>query len=413
MVDDTPGYIDLDYRAACGGMYTTFEQLEASKGSIADHCVEQYLLDVQVAVFNTALTKYKDLIDDGYDNKFKTYAKYVRDSVPDQLNAFMASENMHKYFRCKITKVAQVCCGDPDCKSAWVCGAGPSDVLHCSKDEATCSKGNYEVLDCPSGSDGDKLGSWPTTFELHDPKGFYAAIAEEYGIEESWIKLSEKDVGKKGSNGCAFANTCEDEKVLWSNYPMADYDKIEVFNPKKLIGDSYPNAVAMRDDFELQQQVGQFDEETRDFDLVDATSIPVFSAQEGIASMGKIVEQANEIEEAQRKEFILMFLGGLLAFIPFAGSALGAAGITAARAIGRLIGTTGELALTVYDIVDNPENAFLAIFGFLAGGARSREDYRGAADSKRAIKKEDFDSLGPIKVNLDRVSAIRGNSCKR
>jgi hypothetical protein len=47
-------------------------------------------------------------------------------------------------------------------------------------------------------------------------------------------------------------------------------------------------------------------------DLVDATSLPAFSAEEAIASMKKIVDTADDIIKAEREEFILGFLAGFL-----------------------------------------------------------------------------------------------------
>lgn len=49
---------------------------------------------------------------------------------------------------------------------------------------------------------------------------------------------------------------------------------------------------------------------------------------------------------------------GVLFFIPFVGQAAGAAGLTAVRSLIRLVGGAGEVALGVYSIVQDPENAF-------------------------------------------------------
>lgn len=97
--DDDEIYIDTNYWPDCTGNYTTLQQLEDRKDSIPAHCMEQYILDVQVAVFDASLSKYKDLIDKGYDKKFQIYEKYAKAQVPDQLDNFMASDKVDKYYK--------------------------------------------------------------------------------------------------------------------------------------------------------------------------------------------------------------------------------------------------------------------------------------------------------------------------
>ncbi len=55
-----------------------------------DDCVEQYLVDVKVAVLEAALRNYKDLVDDGYARKFKIHERYVRTQIPDKIMAWTA-----------------------------------------------------------------------------------------------------------------------------------------------------------------------------------------------------------------------------------------------------------------------------------------------------------------------------------
>ncbi|KAL2131639.1 hypothetical protein VTI74DRAFT_4793 [Chaetomium olivicolor] len=42
-----------------------------------------YLVDIQVTLFEISLNKYKDLINNGYNNKFQVYKKYVKEEIPD------------------------------------------------------------------------------------------------------------------------------------------------------------------------------------------------------------------------------------------------------------------------------------------------------------------------------------------
>jgi hypothetical protein len=147
-------------------------------------------------------------------------------------------------------------------------------------------------------------------------------------------------------------------------------------------------------------------------DIVDATSLPSFSAVEAVESMEKIVAQADDIKKKEREEMILNFIMGLLFFIPVAGEAAGAAGLTAARSLLRLIGAAGDAGMLVHDLVKNPENAFMTVFSYLAGAGVGRGGFKNAANARRGMSSKEFDSLGNVKTRLNTITSIRGNTCK-
>jgi hypothetical protein len=147
-------------------------------------------------------------------------------------------------------------------------------------------------------------------------------------------------------------------------------------------------------------------------DLVDAASLPTYSAVEAVEAMEKIAEKADDLKKQEREEMILNFIMGILFFLPVAGSAAGAAGLTAVRSMLRLIGTIGEAGMLVHDIVENPENAFMTVFSFLAGAGVGRTGFRNAANARRGMSSKEYESLGNVKLRLDKLTSIRGASCK-
>jgi hypothetical protein len=147
-------------------------------------------------------------------------------------------------------------------------------------------------------------------------------------------------------------------------------------------------------------------------DLVDATSLPSYSAVEAVESMKKIIEKADDIKKKEREEMILSFVTGFLFLIPVAGEAAGAAGLTAARSLLRLIGSVGEAGMLIHDVVKNPENAFISVFTYLAGAGVGRVGFKNAAGSRRGMSSKEYESLGNVKLRLDKATSIRGNSCK-
>ncbi|KAF2119736.1 hypothetical protein BDV96DRAFT_642744 [Lophiotrema nucula] len=407
---DGEAYINENYWSPCTGSYTTLQQLEDHKSSIPSHCVEQYLVDVQVAVLGAALKRYKDLVDNGYDKRFEVYEKNVKNQIPDQINNFMASDKVDKFFKCKETKKV-VCCRTcrfdncmhdcvkgNDCKDGW----GTIDMDKCPRFEFESRAFSEDHI--PN-----------ATFTLTDGEGFYKDLSDTWAIDEDWIRYDKRHM--RTNNGCQY----EKEKVLeciaqhdnfFYNYPLPNDDKIEIYNPKKLIGDSYPRAEEMLERFKIMDLMGDWDEQTMLSDLVDATSLPAFSTQEAIASMGKIVEKANDIEKKEREELILDFITGLLFFIPLFGEAAGAASLTTARTLLHLIGAVGDTALTIYDVVKNPENAFMAVFTYLAGAGVGRAGFKDAANSRRGISQKDYDGLGNVKTSLDKIDSIRSIMCQ-
>ncbi|KAJ3573081.1 hypothetical protein NPX13_g4829 [Xylaria arbuscula] len=404
-------FIDENYWPSCPELEDTLEELQNNKGALLPHCVEKYLIDAQVAVMTEALEKYQDLIEHGYDAKFKIYEDYVKEQIPDQLNNFMASDKVDKYFTCSETKDIRCC---KDCSYA-TCLEG------CTKgNDCVAGRGSAETDTCPKFEFTLDLLDPKTvpnaTFTLNDADGFFKDLEDTWGIDKSWIKFGDRFV--KGSNGCQYAGDdvkeCIKENSDWFwNFPLVDNDKVEIFNPKDLIGASYPKAEDLRNRIMTLGEVAEFDELILARDTVDASSLPAFSMEEAVNSMDKIVEQAKEIEKREREEFILNFLTGLLFFIPFVGEAAGAAGLVSTRALLRLIGAAGDAGLAVYDVVQNPDNAFTAVFSYLLGAGLGRAGFKRAAGSRRGLTMDDYKSLGNIKGRLDMVGDIRGAAvCK-
>ncbi|KAF1972056.1 glycoside hydrolase [Bimuria novae-zelandiae CBS 107.79] len=372
--------VDLQQWWDCASSYISFEQLEEDADWTRPHCMEEYILQVELVVYKNALEKYKELIDDGYDGKFKTYERYVKEQIPLQVNNFMVSDKVDKYFTCKNYKCMACCdgckygCGVPgkDCFRGSDCVAG-----YQSLDMDACPR--YEFR--PPVISGDYIPN--ATFTLKDKDGFFKDLADTWGIAQEWIDFGNRLI-RVNPNVCIGAGSdvqdcmLKNNNYLW-NYPIPD-DNIEIYNPKDVLGASYSNATDMRDRIDVMYQMGNYDGQMDLRDLVDASSLPSFSLEEAIESMAKIVEQANEIEKKERDMI-------------------------------RLIGGVGDAALTVYDIVQSPENAFMAVFMYLAGAGVGRSGFRNAANSRRSISKEDLDSLGNVKVRLDKIESLRVRSC--
>lgn len=79
--------------------------------------------------------------------------------------------------------------------------------------------------------------------------------------------------------------------------------------------------------------------------------------QDAAEQIEKIKRIGKEVKEAKKKELILNIISIVLVAIPFVGEATAALGGAVAIARAALvIGEVGNVALSVYEIVDNPES---------------------------------------------------------
>jgi hypothetical protein len=407
--DNDGSYKEKDYKP-CTGSYSTFKQLEDARKKIPGHCLNKYLLDVEISVMDKALRKYKELVDGGYDKKFKTYAGYIEAQVPDQIDKF-AADNGNKYFQCEEERERQCC---DDCT-----------YIFCREDcddDKSCNGGfSTKKIDCPTNLRDEDTGLGAdipnATWVAKDKDGFYKGIFDKYGVEKDWIKFGRMKV--RTPNGCQYAeekiNECIEEN---SNY-FYDYPQkgtVKVFDPKDLIGEGYDESK------DLLKRLKEFQSDGFDeidmwidgiswFDMADAAIMPALTMEQAVASMDEVIDSAKEIEKAEREEFILNFISGLLFWIPVIGGAIGGAALAPIRAMLSLIGTAGEAGLLVYDIVKDPDNAFMAIFAALSGAALGRGGFKEAAKARRDMTSGDIKNLGPVKDKLDTVDSLRRTTC--
>lgn len=295
------------------------------------------------------MDKYKQLINSGYDKKFKIYKDYVIEQITSHINAYMATDKVDKYFKCKRTyteagRCPKNCtrCYAPGCNNTPGCTNGVHTVAMDKCPKYANTPDFFNAKDIPI-----------ATFTLMDREGFFIDIAKEYGIDESWIVFDKRHMGT--INGCQYGDgnkeSLERCSTYFYNFPVsADSSKIDMFKPKDLIGGSFTQATDMLQRFDIMQGIAEWDELLNWDDLVDAMSVPAFLAEEAIENMEKVIETAKKVEELERKQFILDFLGGLLFWIPFVGEIIG----PELRLVGmmlRMVGRVGDAAMGMYDLV--------------------------------------------------------------
>ncbi|KAK2024007.1 family 18 glycosyl hydrolase [Colletotrichum zoysiae] len=395
--------------SACTASFSTLKQLEERNTSIPSHCLEQYIVDVQTAVFDESLKKYNNLIKDGYDNKFSIWEGYIKEQIPGQIKKFMATDKVDKYFKCGETKTV-TCCNT--CQNAW-CGTKCERFDGCKNGKQTVPRDKCPKVEAdPTGFGGDQPN---TTFTLTDRSGFLKDIYETWGIAEEWLTFDGKR-RMSTPNGCQYAGKDVNEciamnSIFFYNFPDMDVNKTKMYNPKDVIVKALPDAGGLLDRYRGMKTFAEFDDDIEMSDLTDSGSLPAFAMEQAVGEMDKIVKEANEIEKKRREELILNMIMGVLFFIPFLGPTGGSAIAVGMRTLLQLIEVGAEVGLAVYGIVNDPKNAFMTVFTTLLGVGFSRSGFRSAANSRRGMTTTEYNNLGSIKPNLDTIGSIRGGMC--
>lgn len=371
----------------CGGSYNTLDDISNDSGKIPPRCIPRYILAVLKKMLADSLTEYNKLMGEGYDGKFTIYADLVAQMAPGELRQFLL-DNGDTYFTCSITEEISCCRG-----CYYEHGDNSKDCQHCTLkqcEEITSPWGvptswENKTEPCPPdyskrglNDDGQQTITW--TFKDGQKAAFYDAVLEKTGIEEADITIAPRTAAPiyKPDTACIRggfkAEYCYRQN-WWIYEPrvVRGYDRDDVSNPKTVISDALSKLQDIQEDLagiliamELEEWMSSED------DVVDALSLPVLMVEQAVASMKEVIETADEIQEQERKSFILNFLSAILFLLPIAGGAVA----TISASVGRIIllmGEAGNLAMGIHDIVENPKMAPFAIFGLIIGAQGLRD----------------------------------------
>ncbi|KAL2831314.1 hypothetical protein BJY01DRAFT_240141 [Aspergillus pseudoustus] len=407
----------------CSGSYADLESIEKDFGSIDELCIGPYILQALQKNFTSSIAAYDDLMEDGYDGKFKTYAKAVVSASSKVVENFMY-ENGEKYFSCIVTETIKCCkkckkdsqhpevdcryCEEYDCEPEGNCD---NPEVHCETPEY-----RYRNMTQPCPPDYSLRGQYLTIdarytqsvyWTLEHPDTFWADLYTETGVAQEDIKWknvrhfpcypTEKHCGDK----------------YWDyNFPVPSaYEVEDVINPKDVVSKAYDKLKALKpqlDDVVDRVKNDRFYGDINE--LIDAISMPVLMVSDAIENMQSIVDVAEEIEEAKAKAILFAFLGAIFFFVPVLGEVMGT--ISSLASIGRivaLLGAAGNVVVDVYTILDDPENAPLAIFSLILTPLALLDTVKvgQAARARRAMPAGDVAKLGDrLTTRLNIISKL-------
>jgi chitinase len=380
--DDTEDDSEFDDESGDEDLYCSADQNPGSLDGLADKadsldtgCVNLYALDILYSELLDSLSLFQTNSQD-YDDKYGWYVKWTKEQIQPRLDDFMKLGDGKglQYFDCYWaytghTEKKDSCVGMPH---IW-----------------------------------DESAGWSIRFDLIDKQGFFDELAADTGIDESWVVFDEYDLPytcMDDSDVRPGASHVPCRKIFRKelNYPKkASDDDINVGNPKALIEASMDNITALRTSLlGSYASVGMsFYEDGPDnasaIDAVVGYAMPILQLNQAISSMKDIKDIGEKAKEEAKKQLIFEILSIVFMVIPFVGEALGPL-IGSAASLSRialLIGEAGNGALTVADIIEDPESAPFAIMGLIAGagvggGKLSKGDALGEASKARKLLKD-------------------------
>jgi GH18 family chitinase len=332
---------------------------DVANGNYPIACGAFYALDVLSSELDAANSEFDDA-NNGYDALFGYYVKYMKKVIPPVINNFMGtSGGGRQYFDCASPQLNGNATG------------GCEDAVKALENENI-----YQLH-----------------YMLRDKTGFFNDLLSNHGVQPDWIKFGEI----VQSNSCSYPNKndCEPMRKHTYGYPQ-EADGIDIPNPKDLVLKAGPNMSTMKDTINamwLDVMLAQWDGPLED--VVPAMGLPVSLVKQAISNMRDVKKIGETEKEEEQKNLILNILGAIFALVPFIGEAGAVAGGLAQ--LGRvisIIGEVGNAALSIYDVVDNPSSAPMALFGILMGG------------SSFARTEEEFAKMGRLAKQIDSTGAM-------
>ncbi|KXJ87798.1 hypothetical protein Micbo1qcDRAFT_151809 [Microdochium bolleyi] len=344
-----------------------------NSGTIPHSCRAIYMLGALVKDLDTAIAAYKNT-DNNYDKKFGYYAEYIEDLVNPQLANWMNNWGTdqetkkglgNKYFDCKYKR-------DNKDKYRY---EGPCPVPKSIMEDGT--------WDDPE----DGYESWIIEYKLRDKEGFEKALSADLGMMPDWIKWQDWDSYPECEG--APDDCTEVHQWLKGDFPRKA-DKIEVTDPKDIWEKALPEMQRLRDKFTsamLSVGLGLYDVKSDPVDAAVALAMPVSMLTQAAQSMADIKEFGSKIEARKKKELILLIVSIVLMVVPFlAEVGFSVAGLAAMARFAFIGGEIANGALSIAEIIDNPESAPFAVMGMLLGAAgrgKSQEEVFGTAAKAR------------------------------
>jgi hypothetical protein len=185
-------------------------------------------------------------------------------------------------------------------------------------------------------------------------------------------------------------------------------------NPKDTVSKRLPNITAFHENLDFTAGLANYSLYSGDTsDVVDGASTLVFMVSSAVTSMSRVEDIGENYEEQKIINAILWFVTGVLFLIPGLEEGAEALELGTLAASLRLIGTAGDVGVSVYDVVNIKENGPATVLGILLAGAgalsmmKAPSGFANAAKARRAISATHIDALGTeVKGGMAQVEKL-------
>jgi GH18 family chitinase len=370
--DSDGSRLDAIYPTNCTQSFDNMDDLEAATG-LDDFCVNIYLMQALSGNLTASLKKYQEILDDEYDKKFGWYEEAVRESAPLNLQSFLKA-NDTKYFDCIQN-------GDAD-------GYTNHTDKGCVHDR--------------------ELGLIVDVYwSVHDKEQFETDLTATTGISPEWLRWDmDPESYHDSSTGDHGTTTNYGKPWLKTDYTID--------NPKDMISKRLPNITAFHESLDFTAGLANYSLYSGDTsDVVDGASTVVFMVSSAVTSMSRVEDIGENYEEQKIINAILWFVTAVLFLIPGLEEGAEALELGTLAASLRMIGTAGDVGMSVYDVVNIKENGPAAVLGILLAGAgalsmiKAPAGFANAAKARRAISATHIDALGTeVKGGMAQVEKL-------
>ncbi|KAL4879465.1 hypothetical protein BJY04DRAFT_220061 [Aspergillus karnatakaensis] len=363
--------------------YNTLEEVRRDLENIPARCRNVYISEVLQKMLDAALVKYHD-VNNGYDDKFNTYARYMKKAAPKSLDTFMH----------------------------WITGPG-QEYFDCDLVDRFGNSNPYDGR-CPIPYPRDELetGFYELEYTLRDEGGFYTELLNETGLDEDAIEFGDKTHETPCDIG--WNRPCHPYEVDITNCPLVRKD-FEPPNPKDIVETALDDVAELESEListSLEMAIGSW--EGDDDDVIQVLSMPIFMIIQAVEAMAEAKEIGEELEEEEQERLILGIISAVLFFLPFGGVAAAAVNMGRLARIISMASLAGEAGLAMVDIINDPLMAPLVILDMLSKrNLRTPNDYRDAANSRRQMSSEGLGKLGDVFKRHDDVLQDILKTCAR
>lgn len=352
----------------CNGRYNSLAEVAADK-NIPSACMNGYIMQGLAGNLTGSLSQYQDLLDNNYDEKFGWYEDAIKQSAPHSRRNYLSDAS--KYFDCITTKMNTA--GEP--------------VNHTNL--GCWHFGNKDITD--------------VYWFAHNRTEFEAGLASQTGITAEWLTWTWASPYPQPQG----------QSPGYINYHGAPSMKsdFKISNPKDVFEKRLPDLKAFHETLWTTAALyTNYMYAGRGSDVVESAGMLVFMASGSVNNMAQVAQIGQKYENEETKNIIVWFITAVLFLIPGLEELGGLMDLAQMARMLNMVGTAGDVGMSVYDLVSNPKHPVAAVFSILLGGMsmmRAPEAFANAAKAKRLIKAAHINALGSeVKLGMGEVETL-------